>query len=433
MTSLNFVLRPSTKVGHYPGSLCLRLIHRRKVKTFTLSGCRLYSEEWNKQTQTIIYPSNDSGRSSYLEKVGLSIKQERKNIHNCIFSLQNQEHYTIEDILCLYKRKKDNGKLSTFTNYLAAELEHHGQERTARAYRTVSRGLIRFNKGKDIPLSRINSCLMKEFENYLKEKGRLPNTVSFYMRNLRAIYNKAIGAKRIFATQEENPFSRISTKVTKTMKRALSLDELRRLRELDFSKLLKQSHSLSQKTNLESLFRTWRYFFFRFHARGMCFIDMAYLRKKNIRGGVIKYCRKKTGCQIEISLTPELQWLINSFAKETINSPYVFPIIQNDSKSPRLWYESALRIQNSRLKNLANLCGIQKPLSTHVARHSWATIGKQQNIPLRVLSECLGHSSEKTTLIYLDLLNNEVLDHANEVVSSALCSSIKNRDEFVRI
>ncbi|MCD8264668.1 MAG: site-specific integrase [Tannerellaceae bacterium] len=290
-----------------------------------------------------------------------------------------------------------------YTELLIADMYRNGQERTANAYRTVAKGLVRFNKGEDIPLDQLNNTLIRSFENYLKQNNKMPNTVSYYMRNLRAIYNKAVADKRIPDTQQKKPFANVYTGIAQTKKRALSLEELKRLHQLAPDRFLWNIGLNSKKyRKFENLYRAWRLFFFCFYARGMSFIDLAYLRKDNIKGDILRYSRKKTGQVIELTLTPELKTILESFAKEVINSVYLFPIICPDGNSTRRQYENALRIQNVRLCKLALMAGIKKKLSTHVARHSWATIGKKQNIPIRVLSECLGHSSEKTTLIYWD-------------------------------
>ncbi len=129
---------------------------------------------------------------------------------------------------------------------------------------------------------------------------------------------------------------------------------------------------------------------------------------------------------MEVRVTPEMQTIIESFSLDVARSPYLFPIIVpmigrvETPKTARLKYETALRNQNVRLKKLALLAGINKPISTHWARHTWATIGKHEHVPLQVLSECLGHSSERTTLIYLGLLENSILDEANQAITSAI-------------
>ena len=433
MTSLTLVYRPSTKEGHHPGSLSLRIVHHRRNKTVILSGCRIFNEEWDKAGQRLIYPHNDPARASYLREVDARIKSSMNLLSGVISELQKKGRYTVEDILSLFREKKDENKLSGYASRLSRELEKRGQYRTSRAYRTVARGLVKFNKGEDIPLKHINACLIKDFELFLHDKGCSPNTLSYYMRNLRAIYNKAIAEHRVFPHPDGAPFSSVFTGVTRTMKRALTVDEVKSLHNLDLCGLLHSQPPFSREyETLKGLYDAQRYFTFCFDARGMCFVDLAYLLKSNIRSGVLRYVRKKTGQQIEVRLTDEMRDIISSFSDETSCTPYVFPIIRDPDKNARIQYENGLRIQNARLKKLASLAGIKKPLSTHWARHSWANIGKQENIPLRVISECLGHTSERTTLIYLDQLDNSLLDAANERITSVILRpSLPKRENSV--
>lgn len=431
MTSINLVLRPSLKSGRCEGSLTLRLIHDRRVKSITLKGCRLYPEEWDNRKQCIIYPQNERKRTAYLKNISKTTQEEYTLISSCLQRLSEQGNYTLDELVHFYHHHKDEGRLCGYAESLCFELERQGKHRTARAYRTVTKGLMDFNKGRDIPLETITGKLIKSFESDLRSKGRLPNTISYYMRNLRAIYNKAVNTGRIICQANESPFAGTYTGVTRTMKRALSCQELKQLHDMDFSSLLKEEKSGTNKhKQFKELESARFYFLFSFYSRGMCFIDLAYLRKENIRLGVIRYVRKKTGRQIEIRITKAMQEIIDHFSRHVKNSPYVFPIIRLCSKTKgkeidniakiRLQYETALRAQNIRLKELSRLSKVNKPVSTHWARHTWATMGKEENIPLNVISECLGHTSEKTTLIYLGLLNNALLDAANERISARL-------------
>lgn len=432
MTSVTLVYRPSSRVGHYPGSLSLRIIHKRRNKTVALPGCRIFSEEWDKERQQIIYPHDDPIRSAYLSEVESRVRERTVLLSGFISELQRKGRYTVEDVLSLYREKKDENNLGGYTERLSRELEQRGQYRTSRAYLTVVRGLLKFNKGEDIPLKHIDSCLIKDFEISLRNKKRSPNTLSYYMRNLRAIYNKAIAEHRILRLSDEGPFSGVYTGVTKTMKRALTLNEIKALHDLDLrGRLQAQSPFSPEYEYYKGLYDAQRYFTFCFDARGMCFVDLAYLQKSNICGDILRYVRKKTGQQIEVKLIGELSDIIASFSDETCDIPYVFPIIRHPEKSARLQYENGLRMQNARLKKLASLAGIQKPLSTHWARHSWANIGKQENIPLRIISECLGHTSERTTLIYLDQLDNSLLDAANERVMKAILRPVPPEHDSV--
>ncbi|NDV97611.1 hypothetical protein D0T84_22405 [Dysgonomonas sp. 521] len=161
----------------------------------------------------------------------------------------------------------------------------------------------------------------------------------------------------------------------------------------------------------------------------MSFVDMAYLRKNNLRNGIIRYYRKKTGGRLEIKITPAMQEIIDYFSPMVKASPYVFPIISDSRKPHRTQYETGLTTQNRLLKELARLAGTGVKLSTHMARHSWATLAKEEDLPLWVISEGLGHNNEQTTYIYLSQLERSVLDSANERIYKALTQKTKHADK----
>lgn len=437
MATLKFILRRSTRIGTHTGSLCMRIIHARRIKVLTLP-VSLYNREWDEISQQIRLPSEVSDRYLYLTKASEDITQYRQEFDQTIDRLEKKGRYKLDDIVENYHCRDRLTDLYGFTDHIARNLTRSGQERTARAYRTAVRMLVRFNKGRAIPLKHINSSLIKEFETDLKSCGKAMNTISYYMRMLRAIYWKAVKNKQIDA-RRENPFDGVFTGFQQTRKRALDSDKLKDLHKLDFSMLLGQEAPIIQVSKgkyavLDSssnqfydkgLYDSWRYFFFCFLARGMSYVDMAYLRKENIRQGIISYYRKKTGQKIEITVTPLLQRIINSFSSEVQAIPYLFPIICSDTKPTRLQYESGLRLQNQRLKRLSKLAGISCQLSTHVSRHSWATIGKKQNLPLWVISEGLGHSSEKMTYTYLASFDRSTLDNANEQIAMSVITPTK--------
>lgn len=422
MATLKFILRKSRRGDAYAGKVCARLIHGRRVRVLTLE-VSLYPGEWDAARQQVLPGEVGSPRYRYLREASQTLAGYRSRFDGEVSRLERQGRYTLEDLLPGYHSRRGISGLLGFTAYLSHGLERSGQGRTARAYRSACRALVAFNKGCDIPLSHINSCLMKTFESYLKDRGRAMNTVSYYMRMLRAIYRKAVGEHLIDA-KGENPFAGVFTGFNRTRKRALDIGQLRKLNALDFSGLLEQRTDSTVNTEPvdKGLYESWRYFFFCFHARGMSFVDMAYLRKDNIRHGVISYYRKKTGQKIEVAVTPTLERIIGSFSEEVKYSPYLFPVIHDPGKPARVQYESGLNTQNRRLKKLARMAGIDLEwgLSTHVSRHSWATTGKEQNLPLSVISEGLGHATEKMTYTYLASFDRSRLDKANAKIARAI-------------
>lgn len=415
MATMSFIYRSSSRGADYVGSLNMRFIHHRKIKQLSIPF-KLYPEEWDAVQQRIVHKYPD--RESYVLQAEKYLKQSKSLFEQTVCALEKDGHYDVEDIALHFRDDSSDISLQQLVRQLSCELIRLGQERTAWAYRTAAYGLIEFNKGKDIPMIQIDNFLIRNYERSMKEKGRSLNTISFYMRNLRAIYNKAV-RKGFVENKNENPFWEVYTGVDKTRKRALDQDEILRLHNLKFSQF-PDSEKAVNSVNDESLYKAWRLFFFCFHTRGMSFVDMAYLRKDNIQGELIRYYRKKTGQLIEIKITPRLQLLIDSFANDVKNSPYLFPIIHDDNKSKRLYYESGLRQQNRYLKILAAKANIDKSLSTHVSRHSWATMAKKENLPIWVISESLGHNNEKTTYTYLASLDRSVLDNANDIVSASI-------------
>lgn len=422
MATIKTILRPSTKGSEFEGRLCLRIIHLRKVKILSLPY-KLSPKEWDNKNQKINSNNASGSRLQYLKHIDERLSQIHSSLRESVLLLDQQTRYSVEDIISEYKLKMNNASLSCYVEKISSDLLKAEQYRTARAYRSALNRFLKFNNGKDLSITDIDGAIMHRFEKELKSCGLQLNTISFYIRNIRVIYNKAI-KDGYLEPQRENPFYKVYTKTHKTKKRALSLDEINCLHDLDVNK--------ASKTELETenipssmpplngkLYFAWRLFFFCFYARGMSFVDLAYLRKENLQKGFINYYRKKSGQYVSVKITPSMQQIIDSFAKEMKDSQYVFPIIKSTSKPDRVQYESALRLQNKRLKKLSKTANIKSIISTHVSRHSWASIAKGINLPISVISEGLGHANPLTTTIYLASFNHSVLDKANDIIIAA--------------
>ncbi len=419
MATIHFALRPSSRPGRHPGSLVLRVVHDRKSRAITLP-VRLYPEEWNPDTLQVILPPDDLCRAGYLQESADKIAQCIRSVNDHISHLEKQGRYTAAEVISRYRLHTDESKLMGYAENLAMEAEKAGQYRLAESYRTVTAGLVQYNKGVDIPLRHLNACLVKSFETHLMEKGRKPNTISYYMRNLRAIYNKAVACGRVPA-RREHPFAGVYTKVKATAKRALTEEETTLLYHVDFGKL-RDLHLPDSRGDryADSLHDAWKLFMFCFLAQGMSFIDLAHLRKENIRNGVCTYYRHKTRQQVEVTVNEGMQQIIDSFADSVKDSPYLFPILKDEGRKGRTEYTSALRTQNRRLKALARLAGIRSCVTTHVARHTFATITRDGGLPAGVISQMLGHSTEKMTHNYFASLDQSLLGEAYHILTAVL-------------
>lgn len=287
---------------------------------------------------------------------------------------------------------------STFMESVIERLMQLGHTGTAKNYRAALNSFNRFNADNDIPLEAINHITMEGYQTYLQSSRLVPNTISFYMRVLRAVYNRAVSQG---LTRDKKPFRTVFTGSEKTIKRAISISEIRRIRCLD----------LSLNRNLEF---ARDIFMFLFLCRGMSFIDAAFLKKTDIHNGVITYRRHKTGQMLQIKVIKQINELIDRYP--TPASPYLLPIITATDGAERRQYESALHSVNKSLKSIARMAALPVNLTTYVTRHSWATIAKSKNIPINVISDALGHDSIATTQIYLASIDPATIDDANELI-----------------
>ncbi|GFH99897.1 site-specific integrase [uncultured Phocaeicola sp.] len=299
------------------------------------------------------------------------------------------------------KRLSFSGKrtLFTFMQVSIASLEQAGRLRTSETYKTALNSFMKFMDGKDIPLNNMDAELMMGYETYLKTQGVSMNTVSFYMRILRATYNQAVDKGMV--RKQCFPFKRVYTGVEKTVKRAVPFKVVKELKEMDLS----NSYSMELARDM---------FMFSFYTRGMSFVDMAFLKKADLNNGVLTYRRKKTGQLLTIRWEKCMQDIVDKYPGKF--SSYLLPIIKVTRKDERLQYRTASCAINRRLKELGKKLGLTYPLTMYVARHSWASAARGKHIPLSVISEGMGHDSEKTTLIYLAALDTTVIDKANTLV-----------------
>ncbi len=288
-----------------------------------------------------------------------------------------------------------------FMEEITGRLMRQGRVGTAKNRISALESFRRFRGGEDVQMCAMDSCMMEEYQLYLQSRKITRNSISFYMRILRTVYNVAV---RQGLVVDRKPFSTVYVSMESTRKRALRQRDIRRIYDLDLS----DSPGQMLARDL---------FIFLFLCRGMSFVDAALLKKRQIQGGRINYRRMKTGRPLQIKLTREMREIIERHTES--GSPYVFPLV-NSEKDERRQYENSLRRINQMLKRVGQKAKLKVPLTTHVGRHTWATIAKRKHIPLSVISDALGHDSERTTGIYLGSIDSAVLDHANEVVSGVL-------------
>jgi integrase len=350
---------------------------------------RIFPHEWDNTRHCLIFPVHDAARKKRLVEMSGQMQDDLKRLNSIVKTLKKKGSYTMEDILNKFYLTPADNMISSYAKKLSKELRESGQNRTARAYRTVAKGLIAFNDGKDLLLEQINVAFINRYETYLRNTQENVNTISFYIRNLKAMYHKAI-REEIIRPKYTDPFKNTYAGIFPTWKHVLTKEEVYTLSQLE--------PSLTNVALRESL----KLFMFCFYAQGMSFIDLAFLKKENILNNEICYIRRKTGQFMRIHITDPARAIMDYFGRMTGNSPYVFPVIKPELQQEYLQYETALQHQNKQLKILGEMAKIDKPLSTHMARHAWANIAHVEAIPLSIISEALGHPNENTTTRYLN-------------------------------
>ena len=282
------------------------------------------------------------------------------------------------------------------------QLRELNRMRTSETYTAALRSFARFRHQQDIPLAAIDGDLIEAYEADLRRSGVSRNTSSFYMRILRAVYNRAVEKN---LTPQRYPFRHVYTGVDKTVKRAITLESLRRLRMLD----LRSDSHLDYARDL---------FLLSFYLRGMSFVDMAYLKRSNLQDGVLVYRRQKTGQLLRIRWEPCMQAIVDKYPLR--HPDYLLPVFRSGFPDGRNQYKNRGHLINRNLKRLGNLLNLPIPLTLYCARHTWASVARSREIPLSVISEGMGHDSETATRIYLASLDTGVVDRANRLVIDLL-------------
>ena len=399
MISVKIRFRVSSLIKR-EGTLYFQVIYNRKVRQIS-TPYRIYEWEWDRQSNDIVNQSKiSSERLNIIKTIHDNIVWEKKRINKIIESLQNSSKpFSVDDIVISYRNSLEN-RTSVF-DYIRIRINYlkdAGRERTSETYEQMLFSFMKFRNHEDLYFDMIDDKLICQYESFMKNSNLCRNATSLYMRILRSVYNRAVEDG---LSKQMNPFRHVYTGVDKTSKRAIGLDEIRRIKNLNLS-------------NTPKLDFARDIFLFSFYMRGMSFIDIAYLQKTNLSGGYISYNRKKTGQQMTIKWEKEMEEIANKYVSQS--DTFLFPIIERNDGTERKQYLNKMLLINRRLKVIAEKIALSVPLTMYVARHSWASIAQSNNIPINAISLGMGHDKEETTRIYLASIQTDVIDNANSKI-----------------
>lgn len=402
MVSLKLKFRASTIHGK-EGSLYYQVIYKRTIRLIS-TGYKIFEEEWNADTETLIITTCNVNRANYLYSIEHKILYDRKRFQRILNSiLEKKLSLNIDMLIAEYQRQSTSTTLFNYVKALIMRLEQQGQHRTGETYQSALRSFCKFRNYIDLSFEELDSKILMAYQYYLKAHQLSLNTISFYMKRLRAVYNRAVEDDLV---QQSFPFKKVYTSTPKTAKRAIAIKYIKQLKAMDLS----YSSSKSFARDM---------FLLSFYLRGMSFVDMAFLQKKDLNNGMLTYRRKKTGQKLTIQWESCMQDIVERYTTSFFSN-YMLCIADKPDISRRKQYHNALTRINRNLKNIGQELGLTHPLTMNVARHSWASIARSEGIPISVISEGMGHNSERTTQIYLSSLETSVINKANRKILKLL-------------
>ena len=396
MATIKVKLRQSSVAGR-AGTIFYQLIHKKNIKQIT-TDIRLHPHEWDAIREVVT--TTTINREIIQNRIDCDIVLLKRIIDNLE---KTKNSYSVNDIVVRYNSPKQSIGILDFMQNQIQKFVDANRLGTALNYGKTMKCFKEFLKGKNPPFIEMTECLIANYNVFLIQRGLVRNSISFYMRIMRAVYNKAVRQKLV---EQSHPFTEVYTGIDRTRKRAVPESIIIQLHRLE----LEAGTPLALCRDI---------FIFSYCTRGMAFVDIAYLRKSNLQNGMICYARRKTGQLLSVRIEPSIQRIIDRYADS--DSPYVFPILNSlDANEAYEQYQVALNTHNRLLGRLSEMLGCGCKLTSYTSRHSWATAARNHNVPISVISQGMGHTSEQTTQIYLTMLENSVIDDANKGIIGCL-------------
>jgi len=380
--------------------LFIRFTSERKSKFVSL-GVSVLPEHWYNEQQRITDDCTDSNLLNAL--ITTKLEEYRKRIRKLeILEIE----INFETLLDTNSRKSPNQTVAEYFGKLIADFKKAGKLQTAAKYSFCLSSLNKF-RPTSITFDKVDKTFLAEFEQYLRDRGLSGNTIATKFTNLKSAYNKAL-EDSVFVSRD-NPFAKykVGKLWTKTRKRAITKEDIVRLKNLELPK----DSCFGYKELSRDIFM------FSYYTAGINFKDIATLRHSDIVNGRVCYQRHKTKKLISCPLLPYAQHIIEKHCSPFYdNDDYIFPILNRqvhitEQQIFNRVHKVLVRV-NANLKMMSNELGLPFPLTTYVARHTYATVLKRSGVNIAIISESLGHSDLSTTQIYLDSFENSQIDEA---------------------
>jgi integrase len=335
------------------------------------------------------------------------VRESEDQAEEVILEIEKKDIFTFDIFEKSFFNEQSNITVLQYFDTHIESLIQQGRVGNADIYKGTRNELSRFRKKKDFTFDDVNYSFLNQWEAFLARTNRT-NSIGIHMRTLRAAFNKAI--KDGIVSEASYPFKSYRIKKEAPLKRALLKEHIEMIYE--YRATLMSKEWLAQQ-----------YFLFSYFCQGMSFADMAHLKWDNIMNGRIYYKRIKTirtsqnPKVISIKITEFIEDILAVFRKQGSQADdYIFPILKKGMQPVTI--KNTIRSKRKKFNhNLRKVCrevGIDKNITSYVARHTYAMVLKRNGIPTPVISQLLSHPSEASTQHYLSSFEDEVLDKANE-------------------
>jgi len=398
MASIKIILRDKiTQEGMYP--IVLRIIKNRKSKLISI-GLECLKKDWDED-------NNQFKRShpNHLQRNRLLLKYKEMGLGIIDGFLMDGIDFTLDQFANKFRGTEPN-KITVleFWNEVVSDLIKSGKVGNAKALNETKSSVFSFHKKTNLMFKEIDLCFLEKYEVFLRENNNSDGGVAFKMRELRSLYNRAI--KKNIVQEKYYPFKtyKVSKLKVGNIKKALTRDEVRLIQNFDETKYL-------------NLAEAKRIFLFSYYCRGINYFDIMLLKWSDISGNRINYIRSKTKGRFSIEILQPVKEILDFYKIIPSNTNYVFPLLLSENMSATQIQNrkhKKLKKFNSDLKKIAEIVGINKPLSSYVARHSYATNLKQLGVSTDIVSQSMGHKNVAITTAYLKDFEDDVVDKENE-------------------
>ena len=356
MATIKLKFRPSS-VPEAEGTLYYQVIHKRKVKWIS-TELHIYADEWDENTEAIVV-TVWSERKAVLALIQCKIDWALKRWQTILDRMEHShKDYTVEELCEAFSKEQTYKTVFVFLQEQVTKKEQMKRQGTARTYENAYRRFKAFREDADLTFDELTPDMIECYEAWLIDKRLKHNSIRCYLRTLNTLLCKAVEEGLLNNT---NLFSHVRLSYVKTTKRAISEKELKVIANLE----LPENSTMALARDI---------FMFSFYMRGMSFVDIAYLRKTDLKNGMWTYCRRKTNQCLIVEWEKAQQKILDRYAHQMENRSYLLPIIKEEDGTEYQQYQRMQININRALKKIGEMAELKMPLTTYVARHTWASV-----------------------------------------------------------